>query len=97
MDYPRLRLNSSATQSWSLLISILCLSITFQILGVPFSFGNLGGASDLIEASHLEGFSLISISGWTPILERLLSFSAARSRYHYSSADAIFHPPLAAF
>jgi hypothetical protein len=79
----------------SLLAVVICVSVVFQILGVPLSFGNLGGASDLIEASQLEGFSLIStFCGPTPIVRILISLPSGQWTYHCLSTKSIFHPPL---
>lgn len=80
--------------AWIWIISVLSLAIVFQVLGVPISFGNVTGTSDSVEATHLEGFSLLSSSiNLFPISHLLLTVDSQRSDYRCLLVCAVFHPP----
>jgi hypothetical protein len=78
-----------------LLISILCVSIVSQILGLPLSFANLKGTSDLIEASHLEGVAITSSPSAVSAIRHVQASLATWSE-HYNFPPPIyslFRPP----
>ncbi len=77
-----------------LLIGIICVSIVLQILGLPLSFTNLEGTSDLIKASHLEGISITSNESTVSMIQHLLApLAAAKANYLFSPIQSFFHPP----
>lgn len=80
--------------AWIWIIGVLSIAIVLQVLGTPISFGKTIGTSDLVEAAHLEGFSLSSRAvDLFPILQMLLAFHAQELRYRFSFEYALFRPP----
>lgn len=81
-----------------LLISLLCVGITLQMLGVSLAFWDLNGSSDLVESSLLEGFAIISTEPvLSPIFRSLYSSDTVSLTYQRSPQHLFFHPPLPIF
>ena len=82
-----------------LIYGLLCLAIVMQMLGTPTSLWTLDFDADLVEASLLEGFSLLPshmalspilvtqeyIESSTPFLSVLLEHTLFRPPYFHSS------------
>ena len=91
----RVNPKTSLRHFFALLIGVLCLSIMSQILGLPVSFANLEGSSDPIEASQLEGLSIVSSHlNMTPTLKCFFCFEGARWTYRLLYTRSFFRPPL---
>ena len=76
------------------LIGLLCLCVTMQILGVPFSFWDMNETGDLVESSLLEGFALPSRE--TPFwvfLHRSFYSPSPPLEHDILLARSLFHPP----
>ena len=87
--------NKSLLGFVTLLFGVLCFSIVSQILGLPLSFSNLEGTSDLLEAPQMEGLSMVSsYPNMTPTLTSFLCLETSHSPYRFLSTRSFFRPPL---
>ena len=76
-------------------IVALCIGIVLHILGASVSFWDLNAASDLVESSLLEGFTLISDEApWSPQFCSVVLSSMTSSNYRLVVSNVFFHPPL---
>ena len=80
------------------MISLLCLGILLQILGVAVSFWDLNGSDDPFTTSLLSGFAVLpSESVLSPLVHCLFAIIAIESSYQYLRQDRLFRPPLSSF
>ena len=82
--------------SWNvlLLIGLLCVGTLGQMVGLPVTFWDLDGSSDLVESSLLEGFAIISVKPTLfPIFRSMYSCETVSVAYRLSAQHLIFHPP----
>ena len=77
------------------LITVLCIGVAVQMLGVPLSLWELDGSSDIAGSSILEGFAVISNE---PVLfpssQSQFAFSRIDHHYIHLGQHLFFHPPL---
>ena len=76
-------------------IFILCLSVCFQLLGVPGTMFNVADSEDDFQASITGGYTITTAP--VSFLPRLTSFSALSENPSVSAflgSDIPFHPPL---
>jgi hypothetical protein len=79
----------------TLLTVILCCTIVCEILGVPVSFYNLDGSSDLLETSQLEGFSITSGAMVLSMVgQYLVPLMIRKQDYRYLDVQSLFRPPI---
>jgi len=87
-------LSTNIRSSFLLLIGLLCIGILLQILGVPLTFWDLDGSSDLVESSLLEGFAIVSNEPvLSPSLQSLYLSNTHSLAYLLSPQYLFFHPP----
>lgn len=77
------------------LLIVLCLTVVFQMLGVPATLLDAGGTFELGESSVLEGWSIRSSQpDVIPATGSILLAEAERSVRVPILAGALFRPPL---
>ena len=77
------------------LLILLCLTVVFQMLGVPATLLDAGGTVELGESSVLEGWSIRSSQpDVIPATGSILLAEAQRSVRVPILAGALFRPPL---
>lgn len=80
------------------IVSLLCVGILLQILGVAVSFWDLNGSDDPFTTSLLSGFAVLpNESVLSPLLHCLFASIVAGSSYQYLRQDMLFRPPLSSF
>ena len=62
------RINSVSEQGRQVFFLLLCVSILFQMLGVPATLAEPVGTDDLVKGSILTGYAVPSTSSFPPIL-----------------------------
>jgi len=76
------------------MVVLLCLCIMVQMLGVPMTLLNPGGAVDTLAVSASEGFSVpSSIPQLTPSVEMVPVTDVQPSIHVPVLASTLFHPP----
>lgn len=85
---------SSRSVHGTFLILFLCLSVVFQMLGVPATLLDLEGSADLIAAATLEGLSLPPNAPPSPVQHgsRMLS-DVSLTVATTVPPNSLFHPP----
>ena len=74
---------------------LLCFCVVVQMLGVPVTLLNSGGAADALAASAYEGFSVpSSLPQLTPSFKMIPVTEAQPSVRVPVLASALFHPPV---
>jgi hypothetical protein len=74
---------------------LLCFCVVVQMLGVPVTLLNSGGAADALAASAYEGFSVpSSLPQLTPSFKIVPVTDAQPSVHVPVLASALFHPPV---
>lgn len=77
------------------IVMLLCVCIMVQMLGVPVTLLNPGGAADTLAVSASEGFSVpSSLSQPTPSVEMVPVTDAPPSVHVPVLVSALFHPPI---
>lgn len=77
------------------MVVLLCLCIMVQMLGVPVTLLNPGGAADTLAVSVSEGFSVpSSLPQLTPSVEMVPVTDAQPSVHVPVLASVLFHPPI---
>lgn len=78
-----------------LVVTLLCLGVVLQILGVPISFWDFTDADDLFTASVATGFAILSPAfSASPLSQYLVGFGIRVLSYRHLSESMLFHPPL---
>jgi hypothetical protein len=77
------------------MVMLLCMCIMVQMLGVPVTLLNPGGAADTLAVSVSEGFSVpSSLPQLTPSGEMVPVTDAQPSVHVPVLASVLFHPPI---
>lgn len=76
-------------------IFILCLSVCFQLLGVPGTLFNVADSEDDFQASVMTGYSLATTAiSFLPMLTPFFVVSENPLGRAFLWSNAVFHPPL---
>ena len=76
-------------------IFILCLSVCFQLLGVPGTLFNVADSEDDFQASVMTGYSLATTAiSFLPMLTPFFVVSEHPLGRAFLWSDAVIHPPL---
>ena len=77
------------------MVMLLCICIMVQMLGVPVTLLNPGGADDTLAVSVSEGFSVpSSLPRLTPSVDMVPVTDAQLSVHVPVLASVLFHPPI---
>jgi len=77
------------------MVMLLCICIMVQMLGVPVTLLNPGGAADTLAVSVSEGFSVpSSLPQLMPSVEMVPVTDAQLSVHVPVLASVLFHPPI---
>ncbi len=77
------------------MVVLLCLCIMVQMLGVPVTLLNPGGAEDALATSAYEGYSVpSSLPQLTPSFEMVPVTDAQPFVHMPVLASTLFHPPV---